>query len=112
MTVELKGKVAAITKAASYLLWWGNFDTIRDYLLEHLVWMVSDSTGIPPNFLDTTKFELTTYGKFRHTAIKGSAEGESSLREAFETQEQRPLPFMFGYPSKAQHPHLFTVRRK
>ena len=40
------GEVAAITKAASYLLWRGDFSRIRDYLLDNMVWMVSDSSGI------------------------------------------------------------------
>jgi len=110
--LEQKGQVTAMTKAASYLLWWRNFDTIRDYLLGHLVWMVSDSTGIPPNFLDPATFEIETYGKFRATAIKGSAEGQAAYRKAWEEQPERPLPFMFGYPSKAQHAHLVVTRRK
>ncbi|TNF25343.1 MAG: hypothetical protein EP329_23245 [Deltaproteobacteria bacterium] len=110
--LEKKGMVTAMTKAASYLLWWHNFDTIRGYLLGHLVWMVSDSTGIPPNFLDANVFEIETYGKFRATAIKGSKEGEAAYRKAWEEQPQRELPFMFGYPSKAQHAHLVVTRRK
>lgn len=110
--LEAKGQVTAMTKAASYLLWWRNFDTIRNYLLGHMVWMVSDSTGIPPNYLDPAVFEIETYGKFRATAIKGSAEGEAAYRKAWEEQPQRDLPFMFGYPSKAQHAHLVVTRRK
>jgi len=110
--LEKKGKVTAMTKAASYLLWWNNFSTVRQYLLDHMVWMVSDSTGIPPNFLDPDVFEIETYGTFRHTAIKGSREGEAAYRAAWEEQPKRELPFMFGYPSKAQHPHLVVTRRK
>lgn len=43
-----KGKVAALTKAASYLIWNDGFSGIRDYLLANMVWMSSDSTGIRP----------------------------------------------------------------
>jgi len=110
--LEKKGMVTAMTKAASYLLWWHNFDTIRKYLLDHMVWMVSDSTGIPPDFLDPKVWELETYGKFRATAIKGSTEGQAAYRKVWEEQPERPLPFMFGYPSKAQHAHLVVTRRK
>src|SRR5262249_24373182 len=46
--LEAKGKVTMMTKGASYLLWYKDFSTIRDYMLAHLAWMVSDSTGIPP----------------------------------------------------------------
>ena len=107
-----KGKVAAMTKAASYLLWWHNFDTVRAQLLSQMVWMVSDSTGVPPNLLDLSVFEIETYGQFRHTAIKGSAAGEAAYRQAWEEQPQRELPFMFGYPARAQTAHLVVTRRK
>ncbi len=53
-----KGYVAAMTKAASYLLWSTNFATIRNYLLENMDFMVSDSTGIPPRFAREAGFEV------------------------------------------------------
>ncbi len=112
MHLERKGKITAITKAASYLLWWRGFQTMRDYLMKNMQWMVSDSTGIPNNLLDTTTFEQLTYGRFSATAIKGSADGEVAMRKLWAGQERRKLPFMFGYPSKAQHKHLMVTRRK
>ena len=37
-----------MTKAASYLIWNSGFFAIRDFLLQNMAWMVSDSTGIEP----------------------------------------------------------------
>ena len=48
--LQQRGQIAAMTKAASYLLWLGAFSTIRSYLLEHMVWMASDATGVPPRW--------------------------------------------------------------
>ncbi len=48
--LESKGKVAAMTKAASYLLSFDTFVTMRKYLVDHVEWMVSDSTGLPPKY--------------------------------------------------------------
>ncbi len=45
--LDAKGPVAAMTKAASYLLSWESFSTIRDYLTRNVQWMVSDATGVP-----------------------------------------------------------------
>lgn len=45
--LQAKGKISAMTKAASYLLWNDAFSLIRDYLLANMAWMISDSTGIP-----------------------------------------------------------------
>src|SRR5262249_10848220 len=60
-----KGKVAAMTKAASYLLWAWGFAGIRDYLLANMAWMASDSTGIEPRFAKKAGFVQVTYGAFK-----------------------------------------------
>src|SRR6185295_1120664 len=62
--LEKKGEVTAMTKAASYLLWWREFGTIRRYLLSHMTWMISDSTGIPPDMAAAAGFEQIPYGRF------------------------------------------------
>jgi hypothetical protein len=59
-----KGPVAAMTKAASYLLWSENFAGIRDYLLANMAWMASDGTGIPAANARRAGFAQTTYGWF------------------------------------------------
>jgi hypothetical protein len=69
--LELKGKVAAITKAASYLLWWNNFSTIRTYLLDHMAWMISDSTGVTPEHARAAGFEQLPFGHFTGPFFKG-----------------------------------------
>src|SRR5204862_7149950 len=68
--LEAKGRVAAMTKAASYLLWSPAFKRIRDYLLAHADWMISDSTGIPPAFAGPAGFEQETWGRFTGSFIK------------------------------------------
>lgn len=107
-----KGRVAAITKAASYLLWWGNFKTIRDFLMEHVAWMVSDSTGLNPMHLGQD-WEQTVYGRFNGTFLKSSVEGITALEALYAAQPKRPLPFdYFGYPDRHKHGHLIVTRRK
>ena len=62
--LERKGKVAVMTKAASFLLWCDDFSQIRNYLLEHIAWMISDASGIPPRYAEPAGFEQITYGDF------------------------------------------------
>ncbi|MFO0744828.1 MAG: hypothetical protein U1F43_04020 [Myxococcota bacterium] len=108
-----KGQVAVLVKAASYLLWWHNFDRIRAWLVDHLAWMVSDSTGVPPSLLDATRFEQTAFGRFDATFIPAaSPSAEGSLRALFASQPARPLDFPFGYPAKDGSPHLIVTRRR
>src|SRR5262249_55941509 len=54
--LEAKGKVTAMTKAASHLLWADEFSIIRNYLVKNMAFMISDSTGIPPRYLKDTAF--------------------------------------------------------
>jgi len=112
--LESKGQVSAITKAASYLLWWGNFKTIREQLKRQVVWMVSDSTGMLPRDLDPAQWEQTTYGVFDGSALDtANREGVVALMAMWKAQAKRPLPFrFFGYPSRGQKGHLLVTRRK
>jgi len=108
-----KGPLTAITKAASYLLWWGNFKTIREFLMSKVVWMISDSTGLNPMHLSPSEWEQTTYGVFTGTFLKSSAEGIEALEALYAAQPKRPLPFdYFGYPDRHVHGHLIVTRRK
>ncbi|MCC6619912.1 MAG: hypothetical protein IT385_01575 [Deltaproteobacteria bacterium] len=112
--LEAKGKVSAITKAASYLLWWGNFKTFREQLKKQVVWMVSDSTGMLPRDLDPAVWEQTTYGVFDGSALDtANKEGVVALMAMWKAQPKRPLPFkFFGYPSRGQKGHLLVTRKK
>jgi len=112
--LEKKGRIAAITKAASYLLWWGNFKTFRDQLLSQMVWMVSDSTGPLARDLDPKVWEQVTYGTFKGASLAtANREGQKAFAEMWAAQPQRPLPFRyFGYPSKGLKTHLLVTRRR
>ena len=59
--LEAKGKVSTMTKAASHLLWDdANFGVIRDYLMTHTDWMISDTTGVPPRVAAKNGFIRTS----------------------------------------------------
>jgi hypothetical protein len=101
-----KGKVAGMTKAASYLLGWESFSTIRKYLLEHVVWMVSDATGIPPQYATPAGFTQETYGTFEGPHISAGADNTKAWITLWKGQPKRELPFRFGYPDTHNHRHL------
>jgi hypothetical protein len=105
-----KGEVAGMTKAASYLLSWPSFSSIRDYLLDHVVWMVSDATGVPPKYGKERGFEYETYGRFKTPHIGG---GQEDWRAEWEAQPSRALAFRFGYyDGSAQHTNHLVIMRK
>ena len=108
--LESKGQVAAITKAASYLLWWKEFSQIRNYLLKNMVWMISDSTGIPTDDAVASGFEQIPYGRFDGPFLGGGIRPTEVFRKLW-AEKAQPLAFRFGYPDASNHDHLLITRR-
>jgi hypothetical protein len=95
--LDAKGTVAAMTKAASYLLWRDDFSRIRKYLLGHMTLMISDSTGIPPHWAGPAGFSQETYGSFEVSFLEASEACNAEFRELWASQPARRLPFRYGY---------------
>jgi hypothetical protein len=108
-----KGKVAAMTKAASHLLWNEHFSAIRGWLIDHTDWMISDSTGIPPRFAEPAGYTQDTYGTFDGPAPYGLYDKRDAddLKQLFKAEPVRDLPFRYGYPDQAGHAHMLVTRR-
>jgi hypothetical protein len=106
-----KGKVAVMTKAASFLLWYDDFSKIRDYLLRGAAWMISDASGIPPSFAEPAGFEQVTYGEFTGPYfIIDDKNTRAEFVKLWKSQPHRDLPFRFGYPDAAKRNHLMVMR--
>jgi hypothetical protein len=106
-----KGKVSVMTKAASFLLWYDDFTQIRDYLLRHTAWMISDASGIPPSYAEPAGFEQVTYGEFTGPYfVIDDKNTRAEFVKLWKSQPHRDLPFRFGYPDAAKHNHLMITR--
>jgi len=110
--LELKGPVAAMTKAASYLLSWDSFSLIRDYLTSHVVWMVSDATGVAPKWGKPAGYEYETYGGFVGPHIQAGSGISKDWRTEFDSEPKRELGFRFGYYDIKNVNHLVIMRKK
>jgi hypothetical protein len=110
--LEAKGKVAGMTKAASYLLSWESFSTMRDYLTGHVEWMVSDATGVAPKWGKAAGYEYETYGQFIGPHIPAGNGISKDWRTEFESEPKRDLAFRFGYYDRKQANHLIIMARK
>ena len=110
--LEAKGPVAAMTKAASYLLSWESFSIMRNYLTSHVVWMVSDATGVAPKWGKAAGFEYETYGSFVGPHIQAGNGISKDWRTEFDSEPKRELEFRFGYYDKKNANHLIIMRKK
>jgi hypothetical protein len=108
--LEGKGRIVAMTKAASYLLWRDHFSLIRNFLLGHMEFMVSDSTGIPPVFAKKAGFEQQAYGKFQESFLGANPQYNADFRELWKTA--KALPFRYGYLDKNLSKHMLVTFKK
>lgn len=110
--LDAKGKVSAMTKAASHLLWDDkNFFTIRDWLMNHTDWMISDTTGVPPRVAKKYGFVQDVYGLYEWPEPFGTVNNEDAraFREMF--KNGTALPFRYGYPDNKSHGHIVVTRK-
>ncbi|MFT3692068.1 MAG: hypothetical protein QM831_02925 [Kofleriaceae bacterium] len=111
--LEKKGHVAGMTKAASYLLTFDEFSKMRQYVIDHVDWMVSDSTGLPPKYGEPAGFTYETHGAFLTSNMAAGASVAPIYKKMFKDQPQRPLDFRFGYPDGTHHSgHLIIMTKK
>nr|MBA3502682.1 hypothetical protein [Deltaproteobacteria bacterium] len=110
--LEAKGPIAGMTKAASYLLSWESFKTMREYMIKNVVWMISDATGIGPKWGKPAGFEYETYGQFTGPHIGAGNQISKNWEEEFKSQPKRQIPFRFGYYDKKGANHLVIMRKK
>ncbi|MEM9490829.1 MAG: hypothetical protein AAGC55_16900, partial [Myxococcota bacterium] len=107
--LRAKGAIAAMTKAASYLLWRDDFSAIRQYLLDHLVWMLSDSTGIPPHHAKNAGMAQTPLGRFTGSFLPAQQRHNRDFRALWTRSPYRALPFRFGYIDTNRNAHLLIT---
>jgi hypothetical protein len=109
--LESKGQFVAMTKAASYLLWRSDFSKVRGVLLSKMTFMISDSTGIPPELAKKAGFVQETYGSFEASYLDASPEVNAEFVKLWQSQPRRPLPIRYGYLDKKNQFHLLVTKK-
>jgi hypothetical protein len=111
--LEKKGHVAGMTKAASYLLSYNDFSIVRKYVLDHIDWMVSDTTGVPPPYGEAAGFEYEAWGEWTSSNMPAGNGSVAPLWKAlFKAQPTRELKFRFGYADGQKRNNLVIMRRR
>ncbi|MEO8703836.1 MAG: hypothetical protein ABI867_27545 [Kofleriaceae bacterium] len=106
-----KGRVSAMTKAASFLLMFDDFKTMRKYIIDQVDWMVSDATGLSPKYGKTAGFEYETWGTFERSEMDPGAPFSPVWAAEFKAQPKRDLKFRFGYPDIKFRNHLIIMKK-
>jgi hypothetical protein len=90
--------VVTYLKAASHLLHYGSFSTIRNIILDKSTAVLQDDSGISYKFFDKTKWDVKLYGKYRKAVKDFSGVDQPDLKKAYEADSTiQPVPFVLGY---------------
>lgn len=98
-------------KAASYLLHRSNFTNIRNVILDKTNILLQDDSGIPFQYVSTSDWNLSLYGKYTRPIGLFSSRIQYNLREEFQKREFQKLPFRIGYNISHNEPHLILAQR-
>jgi hypothetical protein len=105
-------ELAAMTKAASYLLWKPEFEKVRQLLLSKMKVMVSDDTGIPPRYAKPAGFTQIVYGTYAGAFFKwAKGEVEKEMIELWKGAGEKSVPFRFGYYDNRRTPHVLITKK-
>ncbi len=110
--LKARAPFAAMTKASSFLLWESYFSTIRDFLLENMVFMISDATAPLPKDAQKAGFEQIPYGVFEGAEPAFENLDASAMVELWKKSEKRESPIRYGYSDIKRRPHLLITRKK
>jgi len=110
--IDRKKSLAAMTKAASYLLWDADFDKLRTMLLARMKLMVSDDTGIPPRHARPAGFTQVVFGTYLGAFFKFADDDvEKEMVELWRGAAEKTLGFPFGYYDNRRNSHvMFTYK--
>ncbi len=112
--IEAFGKANTFVKAASYLLHYETFSTIKDLTQKKSVSLLQDDTGIPYRFL-AKDFNQFLYGKYTIPVKNFSATGhyQKDLAKLYaDSTKVKSLPFSLGYHWQDKNQNYMLFVRK
>lgn len=93
---SVSGKTYGLLKAASYLLHYDGFSTIRSIILSKCSIIMSDDSGLPYDIMQK-HYKVQLFGEYSDPISEFSFIKLNSMKAAYEKGNVFPLPFKFGY---------------
>ncbi len=86
-------------KSASYLMHRPTFSIIRNIILNNSEFVLQDDSGIPIQYFDDDKWDLTFYGNYKFPISLFAERHQPDLAEVYANggENVKPLPFGIGY---------------
>lgn len=101
-------------KSASYLMHRPTFSIIRNIILNESEYVLQDDSGIPLQYFDKDKWDLTFYGSYSFPISLFEERHQEDLKEAYQNKMNnlQPLPFGIGYQYRKGTSNLMRATKK
>jgi hypothetical protein len=93
-------------KAASYLMHFENFRTIRSVIFDISSTILQDDSGIAYKYFDKQNWDIRLYGSYFKPKDEFSYISEPDLEKAYKKSAYRPLTYSVGYNWRTGHSNL------
>jgi hypothetical protein len=113
--IESLNITATYLKSASYLMYNGSFNTIRDLILDNSPYLLQDDSGMPLASVVNSKhkWDLIFYGVYAGPIPLFANRWQNDMKVAYQKPEQvRPLPFGIGYQYKEGSSNLMLATKQ
>lgn len=98
-------------KATSYMLHKQEFSIIRERVLRESAAVLQDDSGVPYHFYLSSTWRVQLYGEYVRPYGSFRWMEQPDLRNAYLTQEPKPLAFRIGYGCRAIPSNLLLATR-
>lgn len=107
-----RGRVVTFFKAASYLMHYDMFSTMRDFVNRRTVRLLQDDSGLPYKFMLSNGFDVKLLGRYTRTIALFKKEFQPDMKEAYEKAEPAKLPFLIGYNAEFKECNMQAATKK
>jgi hypothetical protein len=97
----------SLIKSASYLLYFGNFTIVRDFLLANSATIIQDDSGIPLANFNPTNWRFFPFGRYIGPIDKFPGRYQPGYAELF--RRSQPIDFGIGYRWRAFESNLLLA---
>jgi hypothetical protein len=105
------GAADSFIKSASYLLHYGSFTRVRNFILARSATVVEDDSGIPLAYFDPKKWKLDPYGRYLGPIGEFPSSYQPAMEELYRNSNPVPLDFGIGYRWKRNESNLLIARK-
>jgi hypothetical protein len=105
------GVADSLFKSASYLIFSGGFNKVRNFILNRSATIVQDDSGIPLAYFDPKRWRLQPFGRYLGPISEFPACYQPAMEELFRRGNPTPIDFGLGYRWRRNESNLLVAQR-